>query len=112
MALLERSVAEQRYEAVMQVLRRKIPVSEVASRFGVSRQSVHSWIRRYEQGGLVGLVDRSHRPRSCPDQIAAEVEAKVCELRRAHPKWGPQWCTSSSAAVGRRCRHGRRSTDC
>jgi hypothetical protein len=60
-ALLERSVAEQRDEAVMQVLRHKIPVSEVAARFGVSRQSVHTWIRRYEQDGLVGLVDRSQR---------------------------------------------------
>jgi transposase-like protein len=90
MALLERSVAEQRYEAVMQVLRHKIPVSEVAVRFGVSRQSVHAWIGRYEQDGLVGLVDRSHRPKGCPHQTAIEVEAKVCELRRAHPKWGPQ----------------------
>jgi transposase-like protein len=90
MALLERSVAEQRYEAVMQVLRHKIPVSEVAARFGVSRQSVHTWVRRYEAHGLVGLVDRSHRPQGCPHQTAVEVEAKVCELRRAHPKWGPQ----------------------
>ena len=90
MALLERSVAEQRYEAVMQVWRHKISVTEVAARFGVSRQSVHSWIRRYEADGLVGSVDRSHRPQGCPHQTAAEVEAKVCELRRAHPRWGPQ----------------------
>ena len=50
--LVQRSVMEQRYEAVMAVLRDGEPVVEVASRFGVSRQSVHSWIRRYEAGGL------------------------------------------------------------
>jgi hypothetical protein len=46
-------------------------------------------MRRYRDGGLGGLADRSHRPVNCPHQTAAEVEALVCELRRAHPRWGP-----------------------
>jgi transposase InsO family protein len=79
---------EQRYEAVMAVLRDGEPVVEVAARFGVSRQSVHAWIRRYETGGLTELGDRSHRPESCPHQMPAGVEAEVCELRRQHPNWG------------------------
>jgi hypothetical protein len=37
-----------------------------------------------------GLADRSQRPWSCPNQTSAQVEARVCELRRAHPKWGAQ----------------------
>jgi transposase InsO family protein len=36
------------------------------------------------------LADRSHRPSACPHQIAAEVEALICELRREHPGWGPR----------------------
>jgi hypothetical protein len=38
---------------------------------------------------LSGLADRSQRPRSSPTQ-PAQLEARVCELRRAHPKWGAQ----------------------
>jgi transposase InsO family protein len=45
---------------------------------------------RYAAGGLEGLADRSHRPRSCPHQIPAEVEVRICELRRRHPDWGPR----------------------
>jgi transposase InsO family protein len=90
MVLAERSVVEQRYEAVQQVLRDGVPVTEVAERLGVSRQSVHAWVRRYQAGGLAGLTDRSHRPKGCPHQTVSEVEAAVCELRRAHPRWGPQ----------------------
>lgn len=90
MALVERSVVEQRYEAVQQVLRDGVPVTEVAARFGVSRQSVHVWVRRYRADGLAGLADRSHKPTSCPHQTTAQVEAAVCELRRQHPRWGPQ----------------------
>ncbi|MGW6496843.1 IS481 family transposase [Nonomuraea angiospora] len=80
---------EQRYRAVLEV-EAGCPVVEVAERHGVSRQSVHAWVRRYRDGGLAGLADRSHRPAECPHQTAAAVEALVCELRRSHPRWGPQ----------------------
>jgi transposase InsO family protein len=86
--LLELTVVEQRFNAVMEVLRDGLTVIEVAGRYGVSRQAVHGWLRRYAVGGLDGLADRSHRPSSCPHQMPAEVEARLCELRRHHPDWG------------------------
>jgi transposase InsO family protein len=86
---MELSMTEQRYQAVMAVQVDGLTVTEVAEKWGVSRQTVHGWLRRYEVGGLEGLGDRSHRPGSCPHQMPAEVEARVCELRRTHPLWGP-----------------------
>src|SRR5712692_10098496 len=59
---------EQRYQAVLAVVQDGWQVTEVARRLGVSRQSVHAWIARYEKGGLAALADRSHGPRSCPHQ--------------------------------------------
>jgi len=88
--LVELSVMEQRYQAVMAVVQDGWKVSEVADRLGVSRQAVHKWIARYETGGLPALADRSHRPQSCAHQIAPELEALICELRRQHPGWGPR----------------------
>jgi transposase InsO family protein len=88
LALVEVSVAGQRYRAVLEV-RSGVPVTEVAVRFGVSRQSVHAWVRRYAEGGLGALADRSKRPESSPAQVPPDVEAAVCEIRREHPKWGP-----------------------
>ena len=88
--LMELSVVEQRYQAVMEVLSDGLTVTEVAERYGVSRQIVHRWIRRYEQSGLNGLADRSHRPKSCAHQTSADVEAAICELRRLHSDWGPR----------------------
>jgi transposase len=99
LALVEVSVVEQRYRAVLEV-RAGMPVTEVAARAGVSRQSVHAWVRRYEQGGLGALADRSRRPESCPHQVSAEVEARVCELRREHPKWGPLRLAHELAKAG------------
>jgi transposase len=88
--LVELSVMEQRYQAVLAVVQDGWQVSEVARRLGVSRQSVHAWIARYEAGGLAALADRSHRPGSCPHQTDPEIEAEICELRRKHPGWGPR----------------------
>jgi transposase InsO family protein len=62
----------------------------VAAQFGVSRQTLHTWLTRYRALGLAGLMDRSHRPDSCPHQASAEIETRVCELRREHPRWGPR----------------------
>jgi transposase len=61
-------------------------VSEVARRFKVSRQSVHTWLRRYAADQ--GLGDRSSRPHGCPHQMSPVIEAKIVEVRRAHPGWG------------------------
>jgi transposase len=87
--LRELSKMEQRYQAVLCVQVDGLSVIEVAAKFGVSRQTVHGWLRRYEADGLEGLADRSHRPVSCPHQMPAVVEARVCELRRQRPFWGP-----------------------
>jgi transposase InsO family protein len=84
------SVSEQRYLAVLAVIRDGDTVTEVAARFGVSRKTLHVWLSRYEAGGLENLGDRSHRPRSCPHQMPPGVEVVLAELRRAHPGWGPR----------------------
>jgi transposase InsO family protein len=88
--LVELGVTEQRYRAVLEVLEEGTPVTEVARRYGVARQTVHQWLARYaNDGGLAGLADRSSRPQACPHQMSAVVEARVVTLRREHPGWGP-----------------------
>ncbi|MCD2193686.1 helix-turn-helix domain-containing protein [Actinomycetospora endophytica] len=78
---------EQRYRAVLEV-RAGSPVAEVADRYGVSRQAVYRWRRRFDEAGVVGLADRSRRPRSSPSRTTATLEAEIAGLRREHPRWG------------------------
>ena len=87
--LWELSVTEQRYRAVLEV-GTGVAVTEVAERYGVSRQSVHTWLVRYRQDGIAGLEDRSHQVRNHPWRIPAGAEGLICELRRGHPAWGPR----------------------
>jgi transposase InsO family protein len=96
----ELSVAEQRYQAVLAVISDGETVTDVAARFGVRRQTVHDWLAKYEAGGLENLGDRSHRPRSCPHQIGADVEVEIARMRTSHPGWGPRRIAFELAKVG------------
>jgi transposase InsO family protein len=88
--LVELKVVEQRYRAVLEVLSDGASVTDVARRHGVARQTVHEWLRRYVADGLGGLADHSSKPLSCPHQMTPELEARIVEMRRAHPGWGPR----------------------
>jgi transposase InsO family protein len=90
---------EHRYRAVMEVLDGS-PVSEVAVRYGVSRQSVYTWRDKYAAAGIDGLHDASRRPRTSPTRLPPETEALVCELRRAHPRWGARRIAYEAARRG------------
>jgi hypothetical protein len=59
--LVEQLVVEQQHKAVLEALGGP-PVTQVALRYGVARQIVHEWLRRYGGAGIGGLWDHSSRP--------------------------------------------------
>lgn len=42
-------------------------VSKTCRYSGITRQAYYTWFRRYEDGGLEALRDRSHRPHVSPN---------------------------------------------
>ena len=105
------SVAEQWYQAVLAVIPDGWSVTEVAAQWKVSRQTLHAWLARYEAEDLGGLADRSHQPVVCPHQMPAALEARVLQMRRTHPFWGPRRILSElPRRRWRRRRASRRST--
>ena len=87
--LVDLSMVEQRYDAVREVLD-GATVKDTAIRYGVDRRTLHRWLVRYASDGLAALADKSSRPDRCPHQMAPEIEARIVELRRSHPGWGPR----------------------
>ena len=47
-------MAEQRYPAVLAVISDALSISQIASKVGVSRQTLHTWLARYGAQGLEG----------------------------------------------------------
>ena len=89
MPLVDLSMVEQRYDAVREVLD-GATVKDTSIRYGVDRRTLHRWLVRYATDGLAALADHSSKPDRCPHQMTPEIEARVVEMRRAHPGWGPR----------------------
>jgi transposase InsO family protein len=87
--LVDLSMVEQRYDAVREVLE-GATVKDTAIRYGVDRRTLHRWLLRYAADGLAALADKSSTPDRCPHQMAPEIEARIVEMRRSHPGWGPR----------------------
>jgi len=70
-----------RYMVDAVVLEGRSPI-ELAKSHGISQSWIYELVARYRQGGYPALEPRSRRPRSCPHQLAAEVQAAILDLRQ------------------------------
>lgn len=82
------SMAELRLDVLTEPLRTGETVADVCRRYGISRDTYYRYRRRYLAEGLAGLEDQSRRPRSSPVKIPPELEIRICEMRKGHPRWG------------------------
>jgi len=65
-------------------------MTELCRRFGISRKTGYKWLRRYRQGGVAALSDRSRAPNNCPHRTPDAVRAAIVAARQARPEWGPR----------------------
>jgi transposase InsO family protein len=82
------SALERREEFVQLARAPGANISELCRRYGVSRSNGYKWLGRYEAEGGAGLVERSRRPHSSPEQTLDVVEQQVLAVRTEHPAWG------------------------
>ena len=77
-----------REQLARKVLHEGLTLKLAAASFNVSAKTAAKWTRRFEQGGVEALRDRSSRPRRCPRQTASLLIEKVLALRRLrHNGW-------------------------
>ena len=62
------------------VLEHRSP-TQLARDHGISKRWVFELLRRFKGGGYAALEPRSRRPRSCPHQVEAKVQALILTLR-------------------------------
>lgn len=85
MSWKELSVQEQRLALIHRVITLKHSKTAAAKEFGVSRKTVHKWLKRYYD--RQSLQDQSRRPKRSPGKTVAEIEDAVVDVRQRH-NWG------------------------
>lgn len=84
------SVVDKRNRLIDEYLSGQWTMTELCARNGISRQKGYKWVRRYDEEGRVGLLDRPKVAHSLPHKTKHEVIEMVVECRREFPNWGPR----------------------
>src|ERR1044071_912695 len=82
------SPMNQKTQFVSEYLRDSLSFTELCQRYHISRKTGYKWIARYQTFGPAGLLDRSRRPHSFPDQTPETLRRAIIDARRRHPSWG------------------------
>src|SRR5215213_5249549 len=86
----ETCAVDQRIALLADWLRGEWTMTELATRYAISRKTAYKWVGRYEAAGAAGLEERSRAATHAGRAIAPEVRTAILALRRAHPRWGPR----------------------
>src|ERR1700676_5659890 len=81
-------VQEQRVRFVVAAHRREKTMVALCQEFGISRPVGYEWLKRYRQGGVEAIAERSRRPQKSPRRTEGAEEHPALELRRGHPGGG------------------------
>jgi transposase len=81
-------VQEQRVRFVVAAHRGGKTMVAPCQEFGISRPVGYEWLKRYRQGGVEAIAERSRRPQKSPRRTEGAEEQRVLELRRRYPDWG------------------------
>jgi putative transposase len=86
----ESGVLEEKMRFVLDHAKGLWTMTELCQRYGICRESGYETVRRFREGGIAGLVERSRAPVHHPNQTAPEIVEQVLALRRQRPTWGPK----------------------
>jgi len=78
---------EQKQEFIT-LLNKGLTMTELCSRFSISRRTGYKWKKRFEEQGISGLHDRSRRPRQSPNKTSNQLEELIIRIRKKDPDWG------------------------
>ncbi len=86
----EIDVMDSRAAFVAACKRGEEPVAYLCTRYGISRKTGYKWLERYNDDGILGLIDHSRARHTQTIKLTAEIAARVLRLREQRPTWGPR----------------------
>lgn len=80
--------AKQRLKVVDWLRAHDNNISLAARHFGLNRETIRIWLRKFRQAGMLGLNDRSHKPKNIrKPTISWEIVNEIVKIRKQYPAW-------------------------
>jgi len=90
MAFRETCAMEERIAMLREYDSGVFSVSELSSRYGVSRETFYVWRSRRASGDALWFQDRSHAPGICPFRTEVGLVERIVAMRRRFAHFGPK----------------------
>jgi transposase InsO family protein len=84
------SVLDQRLLFVRSIRVDRLSISAACRSFSISRPTGYELLRRFDEAGDVGLIERSRAPRTNPRSVSDWVTAQIVQYKGKHATWGPK----------------------
>ena len=80
--------AKQRLKTVDWLRSHNNNISLVARHFGLNRETVGIWLKKFRQTGMMGLNDKSHRPKNIRKPTTNwKTVSEIVKIRKQYPAW-------------------------
>lgn len=80
------TIKEERLRWVVPIVKKELKLKDVAKVCPHSQRSLERWIALYKQYGEKGLIPKSTRPKSHPNETEIRVRERIIELRKQTKK--------------------------
>ena len=80
--------AKQRLKVVDWLRAHNNNISLAARHFGLNRETARIWLKKFRQAGMLGLNDKSHRPKNTrKPMIDWKIISEIVKIRKQYPAW-------------------------
>jgi transposase InsO family protein len=82
MKTMPKNTQEERYRWIKPILDKEITIKQMVKICPFSERTLKYWISRFRKYGMSGLINKSRRPRSQPNETEIRVKERIIELRK------------------------------
>lgn len=79
---MPKNIQEERLRWVLMVIESKVRLKDVISIFPYSERTLKRWLHEYRDKGKDGLIPKSTRPKTQPNETSIRTKERVIELRK------------------------------
>lgn len=86
MSTCQRQFKEERLRWILSIVNHELALNEVTRVCPHSQQSIERWVVLYKKQGETGLILKSTRPKTNPNETPIRIKERVVELRKKTKK--------------------------
>jgi putative transposase len=86
----ETCAMDQKVQMIGDYLSQNYTITQLSELYGVSRNTVYKWLKRYQKGGNEGLSERSKAPQQHSNATSLDTAREIVSLKLKHKSWGPK----------------------